>query len=99
MAACGKERSGGRTHTSVGYFKCGEFRHRVSVCKSTTTNFFKCGKPNHRTTDCRSNNLTCFNYAEHGHINTRCEKPKKAQYGGKVFALSGTETTASNNLI
>lgn len=62
-------------------------------------NCFKCGKPGHQVADCRSNNLNCFNYREHDHTNTQCDKPKKAQFGGKVFALSGVETTASDNLI
>ncbi|XP_050889250.1 uncharacterized protein LOC127094465 [Lathyrus oleraceus] len=37
--------------------------------------------------------------SEHVHISTQCQKPKKAQSRGKVFALSGAKTTASNKLI
>lgn len=43
--------------------------------------------------------MTCFNYGERCHISTQCEKPKKAQFGRKVFVLSGVETIASDNLI
>ncbi|XP_050908031.1 uncharacterized protein LOC127121615 [Lathyrus oleraceus] len=45
------------------------------------------------------NNLACFNCGERGHISTQCEKPKKTQSRGKVVALSGVETTTSDNLI
>lgn len=62
-------------------------------------NCFKYGKAGHRATDYRSNNVTCFNYGKRGHISTQCEKPKKAQSGGKVFALSGAGPIASDNLI
>lgn len=77
----------------------GEYVHCAPECKSTTMNCFKCGKPCHCVADCRSNNLTWFNCGERGHISTQCEKPKKAQSGGKVFALSGSEAIASDNLI
>lgn len=43
--------------------------------------------------------MTYFNYGEPGHISTQCHKPNKAQSSGKVFALSGTETTRYDNLI
>lgn len=80
-------------------FKCGEFGYHVSECKSTNVNDFKCGKSGHRVDDCRSNNLTCFNCGEQGCTSTQCEKPKKAQSERKVFAFSGAETTAYDNLI
>ncbi|XP_050875582.1 uncharacterized protein LOC127079213 [Lathyrus oleraceus] len=97
--AGGKEKSGGRTLVSVRCFKCGEFGHRIFECKSTIVNCFKCGKPSHGVVECKSNSLTCYNYGEHGHISTQCEKPKKAHSRGKVFALSGAETTTFDNLI
>ncbi|KAI5396645.1 hypothetical protein KIW84_062742 [Lathyrus oleraceus] len=35
-----------------------------------------------------------------GHISPQCPKPKKEnQSGGKVFALSGSETSADDRLI
>ncbi|XP_050920412.1 uncharacterized protein LOC127138049 [Lathyrus oleraceus] len=34
-----------------------------------------------------------------GHTSTQCEKPKKDQSRGKVFALSGADTTAYDSLI
>lgn len=43
--------------------------------------------------------MTCFNYGEQSHIRTQCQKLKRAQLGGKVFALSGTDTSGSDNLI
>ncbi|XP_050875816.1 uncharacterized protein LOC127079482 [Lathyrus oleraceus] len=57
------------------------------------------GKPSHRATECKSNTLTCYNYGERGHISNQFQKPKKAQYVGKVFALTGAETGASDILI
>lgn len=96
-ATCGKERRG--TSASVRCFKCGKFGHRIFQCRSTSVNLFKCGKPCHRDAEFKSISLTCYNCGEQSHISTQCEKPKKTQYGGEVFSLSGAETTASNNLI
>lgn len=80
-------------------FKRGEFGHRISELKSTTINCFKCGKPGHRSAKCKSNTLNFYNCGQHGHISTQCEKPKKAQPGGKAFALSGSEPISSDRLI
>ena len=41
--------------------------------------------------------MTCYNCGEQGHISTKCTKPKKER--GKVFALSGAETSADERLI
>ncbi|XP_050888559.1 uncharacterized protein LOC127093667 [Lathyrus oleraceus] len=73
--------------------------HRASECKSSGKKCFKCGKPRHRIVDFKSNVLTCFNYGEPCHISTHFQKLKKAQSEGKVFTLSGAETTRSDNLI
>ncbi|XP_058788081.1 uncharacterized protein LOC131662331 [Vicia villosa] len=43
--------------------------------------------------------VTCYNYGEEGYIGPQCTKPKKNQSGGKVFSLSGSETTLENRLI
>ena len=43
---------------------------------------------------------TVHNCGELGHISPQCPKPKKEnQSGGKVFALSGSETSADDRLI
>ncbi|XP_058741884.1 uncharacterized protein LOC131614292 [Vicia villosa] len=34
-----------------------------------------------------------------GHIRSKCQKPKKKQISGKVFSLSGTQTTSEDALI
>lgn len=72
MAEGGKERSDGRTRAFVRCFKCKEFGHCISECKSTTRNYFKCGNPGHRVIECRSNILTCYNCGEQGHISIQC---------------------------
>lgn len=81
------------------FYKCGEFGNCIFECKSTTVNYFKCGKPGHRAADYISNIITCYNYGKQVHDSTNCPKPKKNQSGGKVFALSGTETTSTDTLI
>ncbi|XP_058762580.1 uncharacterized protein LOC131635962 [Vicia villosa] len=43
--------------------------------------------------------VTCYNFGEEGHISPRCTKLKKNQSGGKVFALSVSETTPEDRLI
>ncbi|XP_050878589.1 uncharacterized protein LOC127082396 [Lathyrus oleraceus] len=99
-AACGKDQSREKTPNSVRCLKCDRnISSNISKCKSTTVNYFKCWKSGHRAADCRSSNLTCFTYEENGHNSTQCVKPKKAQSEGKVFSLSGKETTASDYLI
>ncbi|XP_050918830.1 uncharacterized protein LOC127136295 [Lathyrus oleraceus] len=67
-----------------------EFGDRISECKSTKVNCFKCGKADHRAAECKTNTLTCYNYGEQGHISNQFQKPKKAQFEGKRFSLSGS---------
>lgn len=43
--------------------------------------------------------MTCYNCGEVGHTRPQCTKPKKDQSGGKVFALTGGETTSEDGLI
>ncbi|XP_050875247.1 uncharacterized protein LOC127078870 [Lathyrus oleraceus] len=52
--------------------------------------------------ECKSTVVVCFNCSEVGHISTECQKCKKTQdvkAGGKVFALSGANTSKFDNLI
>ncbi|XP_050890065.1 uncharacterized protein LOC127095414 [Lathyrus oleraceus] len=89
----------GGTPTSVKCFSCGGMGHCASECKSYGKKCFKCGKIGQRIADYKINLLTCFNYGEACHISTHFQKSKKSQSRGKVFALSGTETTRYDNLI
>lgn len=60
---------------------------------------YKCGKIGHLIADCKGNVVTFYNCGEQGHICTNCHKSKKAQSGGKVFALSRTLTTCVDMFI
>ncbi|XP_058745963.1 uncharacterized protein LOC131618823 [Vicia villosa] len=43
--------------------------------------------------------VTCYNCGVEGHISPECTKPKKNQSSGKVYALSGSQTTPEDRLI
>ena len=43
--------------------------------------------------------MICFNCSEEGHIGSQCQKPKRAQTGGKVFALVEDQTVVEDRLI
>ncbi|XP_050890380.1 uncharacterized protein LOC127095783 [Lathyrus oleraceus] len=60
---------------------------------------YKGGKLGHLIADCKENMVTCYNYGEPGHIITHFAKPKQALSGGKVFALTGTQTSSDDRLI
>ncbi|XP_058781380.1 uncharacterized protein LOC131655548 [Vicia villosa] len=60
---------------------------------------FCCGQLGHATPECKHKEMVFFNCGEEGHIDSQCQKPKKEQTGGKVFALSGTQTTSEDTLI
>ncbi|XP_058727485.1 uncharacterized protein LOC131598976 [Vicia villosa] len=95
-----KKLSGGGTPTPLKCFRCGVEGHRVFECKKEVTTCFKCGRPGHIVSNCRASaRVTCYNCGERGHIRTKCDKPNKEQAKGKVFALSGAETTSKDNLI
>lgn len=49
--------------------------------------------------DYRCYRKNCYNCGEKVHTITNCQKSMKVQPGGKVFALSGTETTSVGHLI
>src|ERR1051325_7734914 len=94
-----KKPSGGDSGSSSKCFKSGETGHRMVDCKSNDRKCFKCGKPGHVANDCRVRVMTCYNCGEEGHTRPQCTKPKKEQVGGKVFALSGSETKPDDRLI
>ncbi|XP_050914936.1 uncharacterized protein LOC127129865 [Lathyrus oleraceus] len=99
-AGDGKKTSGGGSHTPVKCFRCGVKGHRAPECPKGVVTCFKCGKQGHKSFDCRvCSNVTCYNCGEKGHISTKCNKPKKEQAKGKVFALSGVDTSAEERLI
>ncbi|KAI5443665.1 hypothetical protein KIW84_012350 [Lathyrus oleraceus] len=95
-----KRPSGGDSSAPAKCYRCGQARHRIHECTSTEKKCFKCGKGGHLAAECRLKTMTCFNCGEVGHISPQCPKPKKEnQSGGKVFALSGSETSADDRLI
>ncbi|KAI5385082.1 hypothetical protein KIW84_071904 [Lathyrus oleraceus] len=95
-----KRPSGGDSSAPAKCFRCGQAGHRFHECTSAEKKCFKCGKGGHLAAECRLKTVTCFNCGEVGHISPQCPKPKKEnQSGGKVFALSGSETSADDRLI
>ncbi|KAI5399861.1 hypothetical protein KIW84_064979 [Lathyrus oleraceus] len=95
-----KRPSGGDSSAPAKCYRCGRVGHRVHECTSAEMKCFKCGKGGHLAAECRLKTVTCFNCGEVGHISPQCPKPKKEnQSGGKVFALSGSETSADDRLI
>ncbi|XP_050892814.1 uncharacterized protein LOC127098299 [Lathyrus oleraceus] len=94
-----KRLSGGEAPASIKCFKCAVAGHCVNDYKSSKKRSFKCGKTGHLMADCKSSSLTCFNCGERCNISTHCQKPNKVQSGGKVFALTRSETTSTGILI
>ncbi|KAI5401379.1 hypothetical protein KIW84_066015 [Lathyrus oleraceus] len=95
-----KRPSGGDFSAPAKCYRCGQAGHRFHECASVEKKCFKCGKGGHLAAECRLKTLTCFNCGEVGHISPQCPKPKKEnQSGGKIFALSGSETSADDRLI
>ncbi|XP_058741205.1 uncharacterized protein LOC131613564 [Vicia villosa] len=95
----GKKTSGGGAPTGIVCFKCGRPGHRSIICTGEMKRCFRCGKAGHEVADCTRKEVICFNCGEEGHISTQCQKPKKAQTGGKVFALAGTQASGGDRLI
>src|ERR1043165_8554464 len=91
--------SGGDSGSSIKCYRCGEMRHRANECKNDAKKCSNCGRFGHVTTECRARKVTCYNCGEEGHARPQCTKPKKEQAGGKVFALSGSETKPNDRLI
>src|SRR3954471_8716933 len=94
-----KKPSGGDSSAFVRCYNCGEVGHRRNECKLNQKKCFKCEEVGHVAADCKKKIVTCYNCGEEGHISPQCPKPKKNQAGGKVFALSGSETTPEDRLI
>ncbi|XP_050918280.1 uncharacterized protein LOC127135671 [Lathyrus oleraceus] len=95
-----KRPSGGDSSAPAKCFRCGQAGHRIHECTSNEKKCFKYGKGGHLAAECRLKTVTCFNCGEVGHISPQCPKPKREnQSGGKVFALSGSETSADDRLI
>ncbi|XP_050919616.1 uncharacterized protein LOC127137174 [Lathyrus oleraceus] len=95
----GRRTSGGDAPANVICFKCGKSGHKSNVCRLGETRCFRCGIPGHAARDCKQKDVVCFNCGEGGHISAKCQKPKRGQESGKVFALSGTQTTNEDGLV
>ncbi|XP_058766033.1 uncharacterized protein LOC131639566 [Vicia villosa] len=98
-AAPGQRTSGGGAPAPIVCFKCGKAGHKSTYCTDDVKKCFRCGKTSHMMSECRHKEVVCFNCGEEGHIGSQCHKPKKAQAGGKVFALAGTQTSTEDRLI
>ncbi|XP_058775257.1 uncharacterized protein LOC131649513 [Vicia villosa] len=98
-AAPGQRTSGGGAPAPIVCFKCGKAGHKSTYCTDDVKKCFRCGKTGHMMSECRHKEVVCFNCGEEGHIGSQCQKPKKAQAGGKVFALAGTQISTEDRLI
>jgi len=49
--------------------------------------------------ECKRGDIVCYNCDEEGHLSSQCKKLKKTQASGKVFALTGTQTSNEDRLI
>ncbi|XP_039686330.1 uncharacterized protein [Medicago truncatula] len=80
------------TPVEIVCYKCGEKGHKSNTCAGKVKRCFRCGEKGHTEVDCNHDDVVCYNCKEKGHISSQCKKPKKAQTGGKVFALTGMQT-------
>ncbi|XP_058759427.1 uncharacterized protein LOC131632713 [Vicia villosa] len=95
----GQRSSGGGAPPNVTCFICGKPGHKSSVCNTEVKKCFRCRKMGHAMSDCKHKEMVYFNCGEEGHIRNQCSKPRKAQAGGRVFALAGTQIPNEDRLI
>jgi len=60
---------------------------------------FKCGEKGHKSNVCGRDEKKCFQCGKKGHMVTECKRDEKTQASGKVFALTGTQTSNEDRLI
>ncbi|RHN53603.1 putative cu(2+)-exporting ATPase [Medicago truncatula] len=80
-------------------YKCGEKGHKSNVCGRDDRKCFRCGQKGHSLAECKRGDIVCYNCNGEGHISSQCPEPKKTRIGGKVFALTGTQTPNEDRLI
>ncbi|RHN60629.1 putative nucleotidyltransferase, Ribonuclease H [Medicago truncatula] len=80
-------------------YKCGEKGNKSNVCGRDERKCFRCGQKGHNLAECKRGDIVYYNCNEEGHISSQCTEPKKVRTGGKVFALTGTQTTNEDRLI
>ncbi|XP_058783738.1 uncharacterized protein LOC131658462 [Vicia villosa] len=95
----GHKTSGGDAPARIVCFKYGQPDHKSNVCTADMNRCYRCGKTGHMSSDCKHKDVVCFNCGAKGHIDSQCQKPKKAVVGGKVFALSGNQTSSKDGLV
>ncbi|XP_058763323.1 uncharacterized protein LOC131636745 [Vicia villosa] len=97
--AHGHKTSGGDAPDRIVCFKCGRTGHKSNACTTEVKRCYRCGKTGHMSSDCKHKDVVCFNCGAEGHIDSQCQKPKKTVVGGKVLALSGTQTSSEDGLV
>ncbi|XP_058774634.1 uncharacterized protein LOC131648919 [Vicia villosa] len=108
-AAPGQRTSGGDAPANIVCFKCGKAGHKSNVCNVEIKKCFRCGKTGHAMSNCKRKEMKpkkaqaekCLLWMvlRQAMRTDLSEKPKKAQAGGKVFALDGTQTGNEDRLI
>jgi len=76
----------------------GEMLLQSNVCGRDEKKCFRCGKKGHTVAECKRGDIVCYNCDEESHLSSQCKKPKKTQASGKVFALTGTQTSNEDRL-
>jgi len=80
-------------------YKCGVKGHKSNACNRDEKKCFRRGKKGHTIAECKRGDIVCFNCDEEGHLSSQCAKPKKTLTSGKVFALTGTQTSNEDRII